>query len=149
MSGAWLRAEPETFLTAALDFGSLSSFDAVVATVFEVFSFLAIVPPLLPAMRTGTVIFVRSMAMALASFVVDVATLFVGAAGVRRGKARNKQHGDCDDVLHSFLLLVPTFRMGAGGHFEAAVQPSITDGLSNRGLVRPVNNRSNSFARLV
>jgi len=47
LSGAWVRAEPETDLTSFDDFGFFNSFDAVDATFGDVFSFLPIEAPLL------------------------------------------------------------------------------------------------------
>lgn len=41
LSGAWLKAEPATALTALLDLGSLSSFAALEATLLLVLSLLA------------------------------------------------------------------------------------------------------------
>jgi hypothetical protein len=45
LSGACVRAEAATDLTAFEDLGFFKSLDAFEATFFEVFSFLAILPP--------------------------------------------------------------------------------------------------------
>ena len=50
--GVWVNADPATLFTGAGVFGFLKSFDAILAMLFEVFSFLAIwIHPLLARLK--------------------------------------------------------------------------------------------------